>query len=355
LCCTRAYIPHRYHFVNENKTWIEAQTYCREKYTDLATVNNMEKMNMLSDTLNKETVIQAWIGLNKQQPSTWRWSFASETLYKDGDTYRNWERNQPDTWHGNEFCVHMQGSGSWNDIECNTSLPFVCFNEIGYILINEKKTWRDAQTYCRKNYIDLSSVRNQTENDIIANMIQYHSWIGLFNDSWTWSDQSNSIFRYWGSNKPSGGLNCAAVNLSDQLYWSDVNCTEILPFICHEKRLILIKQNLTWREALNYCRKNHYDLVSVRTQEMQLWVKEVAQDATTEHVWLGLRYDCNQRIWFWVFGSMICYQDWAQSNNKSNEDCSQEKRSGAVQSGGEQQWIDLPESTRLNFICSTYD
>ncbi|XP_058236236.1 lithostathine-1-alpha-like [Hemibagrus wyckioides] len=119
--------------------------------------------------------------------------------------------------------------------------------------------------------------------------------------------------------------------------------------------LILIKENLTWWEALRYCRNHHHDLVSVRTEEMQLWVKEVAQDASTEHVWLGLRHDCVQRVWFWVFGSMVCYEDWAPGNGTWNEDCSHENRSGAVQSGGEQKWIELHESDKLNFICSTYD
>ncbi|XP_053332764.1 C-type lectin-like [Clarias gariepinus] len=137
--------------------------------------------------------------------------------------------------------------------------------------------------------------------------------------------------------------------------WNDAPCSKSQNFVCYEDQQILIKQSLTWREALNYCRKNHYDLASVHTQEMQLWVKEVAQDASTKHVWLGLRYDCTQRIWFWVSGSMICYQDWAPGNGTWNKDCSQEKRSGAVQSEGKQQWIDLPESSRLNFICSTYN
>ncbi|XP_047659624.1 secretory phospholipase A2 receptor-like [Tachysurus fulvidraco] len=220
-------------------------------------------------------------------------------------------------------------------------------------------SWYDAQTYCREKYTDLVSVRNQTENDEIWSVVKVSDskgvWIGLFNDSWNWSDQSNSLFGYWSSDKPSGSLICAAVSESEQRYWTDVNCTEKLPFICHENKLILIKDNLTWKEALIYCRNHHHDLVSVRSEEMQLWVKEVTQNASTEHVWLGLRHTCALGFWYWVNGEMICYQNWAPSNRTGSEDCSHEERTGAVQSGGEQKWISLPRSQKLNFICSTYE
>ncbi|XP_060755392.1 macrophage mannose receptor 1-like [Neoarius graeffei] len=365
VCGIGADVPHRYHFVNENKTWSEAQTYCREKYTDLASINNMEEMMKLNHTLKKETPKQAWIGLQREGTGKWQWSLANQTFYRDGDTYRNWENGQPNNAGGNQFCVCMnKNSNKWNDRNCSETFLFVCYEENNtntdrYILINEKKTWHDAQTYCREKHTDLVSVRNQTENEEIRGKIQSSGnliWIGLFHNSWKWSDQSNSSFRYWSSNKPSGGLNCAAVSVSEPHDWSDVSCTEKLPFICHEKfpeNLILVKQNLTWKKALRYCRNHHHDLVSVHTEETQHWVKEVAQNASTEHVWLGLRHTCALGFWYWVTGEMICYQDWAPGNGTGFEDCSHEERTGAVQSGGEQQWISLPQSDTLNFICST--
>ncbi|XP_060755395.1 macrophage mannose receptor 1-like isoform X2 [Neoarius graeffei] len=323
----------------------------------------MEEMMKLDYTMKKETAKQAWIGLQSGGTGKWQWSLADQTFYRD--TYRNWNSGEPNSDRKNAFCAYMyKYSGRWYDVPCDEPLSFVCYEETNtstnrFILINEKKTWREAQTYCRENHTDLVSVRNQTENEEIRGMMQNSSYwdfsIGLFHDFWEWSDQSNSSFRYWRSNKPSGGLNCAAVSVSEPHYWSDVSCIEKLPFICHENRLILIKQNLTWRQALNYCRNHHYDLVSVRTEEMQFWVKEVVQDASTEQVWLGLSHDCAQRIWFWVFGTMVCYQDWAPGNGTWNEDCSHEKRSGAVQSRGQQQWIDMPQSYKLNFICSIYN
>ncbi|KAI4874923.1 hypothetical protein NFI96_009232, partial [Prochilodus magdalenae] len=51
------------HFVTESKSWTEAQSYCIECYTDLATIDNMEEMNRLINTVNSSYSGLAWIGL----------------------------------------------------------------------------------------------------------------------------------------------------------------------------------------------------------------------------------------------------------------------------------------------------
>ncbi|KAI5628015.1 hypothetical protein C0J50_10625, partial [Silurus asotus] len=242
VCGVTAFIPHRYHFVDKNKNWSEAQTYCRDKYTDLATISNMDKMKKLNITPKKETANLAWIGLKSESVGEWKWSLAEQTFYRDVDTYRNWSSGEPNNQGGNEHCANIAKNGFWFDCRCDLMLPFVCYegknSSNNYTFINKIKTWYEAQTFCREKYTDLVSVRNQTENEVIRNLIQTavnnSVWIGLFNDSWKWSDQSNSSFRYWSSDKPRDDLKCAAVNGSEQHYWSDVNCTEQLPFICHE-------------------------------------------------------------------------------------------------------------------------
>ncbi|XP_066517946.1 perlucin-like protein [Hoplias malabaricus] len=182
-------------------------------------------------------------------------------------------------------------------------------------------------------------------------------WIGLFNDSWQWSDQSISSFRYWKSGQPNnlGGFEkCAAVYMEDQGQWHDVNCEFMNPFICYQNKLVLVNLTLTWWDALRYCRENHRDLVSVHSEEVQSWVMDLAQKASTDHVWLGLRHTCRQGFWFWVSGFSICYQNWAPGNGNGGEDCGSGERSGALDSSGGQQWVSLPETQQLNFICTNY-
>ncbi len=127
-----------------------------------------------------------------------------------------------------------------------------------------------------------------------------------------------------------------------------------LCFVWFPDKLIVIRENLTWSEALRYCRQNHVDLVSVHSEEIQRRVMNVVKLASTAEVWLGLHNYCSMNMWLWVSGEIVCYQNWAPGNGTTPENCRLEKRRGAVQSGGDQRWISRPETHKLNFICSRY-
>uniref|UniRef100_A0A3B3T8S0 C-type lectin domain-containing protein n=1 Tax=Paramormyrops kingsleyae TaxID=1676925 RepID=A0A3B3T8S0_9TELE len=109
--------------------------------------------------------------------------------------------------------------------------------------------------------------------------------------------------------------------------------------------LILVNSNMTWNEALKYCRMNYLDLVSVHNDEIQYWVSRMAETASTDHVWLGLRFSCSLIFWVWVSTENVSYQNWETNTNFCGN-------TGAVQSKDPHYWVSLPMTEKLNFICS---
>uniref|UniRef100_A0A3Q3BEE2 C-type lectin domain-containing protein n=1 Tax=Kryptolebias marmoratus TaxID=37003 RepID=A0A3Q3BEE2_KRYMA len=115
--------PYQYHFADQSLTWTEAQTYCRQKHTDLVSIRNSEELNQLINMLSSAGhSSEVWIGLFKE--FDWKWS---DGFNGTGAEYRNWETNQPD------MCgvTSLQNSGQWKFSSCETKLPFVCYKPAG--------------------------------------------------------------------------------------------------------------------------------------------------------------------------------------------------------------------------------
>lgn len=100
------------------KTWDEAQSYCRDKYTDLATVRSHDDMRSLVSTSDASGVTKdTWIGLRKAGSSSWMWSVGHGlTEYANGAI-------SPDSSH---HCGAMGDDRKWHSALCETTLPFVC-------------------------------------------------------------------------------------------------------------------------------------------------------------------------------------------------------------------------------------
>ncbi|XP_051570822.1 macrophage mannose receptor 1-like [Myxocyprinus asiaticus] len=356
-----ACVSRQYYFVNQKKSCTEAQRYCRENYMDLATLDNKNDIEELMKSVNSNQVVDVWIGLMKTVNYKWKWSLGDPVFYTQLDSqYRNWELSQPNG-SSNEDCVYMNGDGKWHNNYCTNKWSFICYNDSskGYVPVLQTMVWRDAQSYCRANHTDLVGVRNQTENQQIQQIMNdcgiNKIWIGLFRDLWEWSDQSKSSFRNWKPSEPNninGNENGAVLTVSVNLGWQDWPCDSIHPFVCHEDKLVLIQMNVTWNEALRYCRENHVDLVSVHTEQIQRRIMNVVKKASTAAVWMGLHHYCAMNMWIWVRGEVVCYQNWAAGNGTGMEGCRDQRRVGAVQSRGDQRWISLTQTHKLNFICT---
>nr|XP_055035541.1 macrophage mannose receptor 1-like [Misgurnus anguillicaudatus] len=236
LCSARQYV-----FVNENKTWTEAQSYCRDKYTDLATIENEQETIQLLNTVNDFNSIDlAWIGLYDDLNS-WKWTLGDTDFFKGGDKqFRNWYHSEPAIYRVH-ICVYMF-NGIWYPTYCFNTYTFICYDgrqnaNTSYVLVNQYKNWTEAQSYCREHHTDLVSIRNESENQEIQYILQnnYDSvWIGLHRSS-SWSDQSNSTFSNWRSGQPDNAAYseyCTAVSFIDGK-WTDENCDLSLPFFCY--------------------------------------------------------------------------------------------------------------------------
>ncbi|XP_056283821.1 C-type mannose receptor 2-like [Pseudoliparis swirei] len=111
--------PDTYVFINTLMTWPEAQSYCREHHTDLASVRNMEDNARLSTVINGEFV---WIGLSRDG---WKWSDGSDS------SFRNWNPNElVGLYTKSCLSVDFSADGQWESLDCNVKSAFICYSDI---------------------------------------------------------------------------------------------------------------------------------------------------------------------------------------------------------------------------------
>uniref|UniRef100_A0A3B4GZA6 C-type lectin domain-containing protein n=1 Tax=Pundamilia nyererei TaxID=303518 RepID=A0A3B4GZA6_9CICH len=338
-----------YHFIAENKSWSEAQRYCREKYTDLAKVFDMTDMSRLRNSAQNQG--EAWIGLNNNTGGnrTWHWSLPGvEYIHNDS----SWNLNgRYGTEPGPGNCGRKRDK--LVDVSCHHPMWFICYDDNKTLyLIEEKKNWTQAQNYCRYNHTDLASGLNQVDGEEMKALFigrNMSVWMGLFRDSWRWSDGSNSSFRYWDMqlfSDEQSNKTCAMTLLNRSGKWSSDECDKEKPFFCYDDKLILIKENKTWKEALDYCRESYGGLVSITNPYQQRWVEVRAKNASSPFVWLGLRYSCTLDLWFWVNDKVVCYEKWSREGK--TEDCG---RAVGMMRGEQYEWVSQRDNETYNFVC----
>ncbi|XP_066538132.1 macrophage mannose receptor 1-like [Hoplias malabaricus] len=247
MCVTR-----QFYLVNVNKNWTEAQKYCRQNYTDLATIESQEEMDVLIALISQtSSSLYPWIGLRQKVPPgntiTWVWSDGSISSYRD------WMPGEP---NGGlvEDCVQLYAKNQWNDVSCSYPKPFVCYksdnatklqNDIPLILINQIKTWWDALTYCRENHVDLVSVHNETIQGWVNIVLNYAStanvWIGLRHtcaqNFWFWVSGFTVCYQNWAPGNGTGLEDCTGGERSGAIQsgskqWISLSQNQKLNFIC---------------------------------------------------------------------------------------------------------------------------
>ncbi|KAK7910400.1 hypothetical protein WMY93_015084 [Mugilogobius chulae] len=339
--CHEGSLSLMYHFINESKSWAEAQAFCRKYYTDLATVNHMRDLERLSTAADGQTDV--WIGLHQTSDELadrkWHWS-QPEVKYSG-----EWTPGEP-TDKGaagatRENCAVINAGGSWFDTNCERERScFVCYNESSntVVLIEEQSLWFEAQQYCRGNHTDLMSGPDQQRllEAKYPNRPDMKCWIGLSRDTWGWSDGSDSTLRNWKTDVDPNPNKCAA--LVDQGQWED-----------DDYLVILVKEKKTWMEAYDYCKQNYCNLAWFLNYEtLKKLAQEKAELADTEFVWVGLFYSCAMKTWMWVNGRYVSNDNDNWKHPGSENVCSV---AGAMERAGEHMWVKINDKEKHNFIC----
>uniref|UniRef100_A0A8C1IQH0 C-type lectin domain-containing protein n=1 Tax=Cyprinus carpio TaxID=7962 RepID=A0A8C1IQH0_CYPCA len=111
-------------FINNAKTWSDAQQFCRENYADLSTIDSHEELTRFKSDSNdqKADSTDSWIGLNKLSVDRqWVWSDGSREISMP------WKAGQPD-YPETAFCCKSSG-GELYDFDCVKQLPFFCYHK----------------------------------------------------------------------------------------------------------------------------------------------------------------------------------------------------------------------------------
>ncbi|XP_027004145.2 macrophage mannose receptor 1-like [Tachysurus fulvidraco] len=230
-------VLHKYDLIMTGVTWPVAQNYCRVTYNDLATVvSDFDWLKLKKETADKNLATNAWVGLYNDVDS-WRWSLNDLPL--KNVTYTNWYPGQPNNLIGNRACGIIGSYDEWFDIPCTGLRPFICYNANfsvaeQFIGITTPLNWSQAQAYCREHHTDLASSLNISDQNMLVRVKypQGDSWIGLYRDTWKWSDGTIASNLPWASGQPDnyyGNENCAIV-YNGLLY--DSTCTYLYSFFC---------------------------------------------------------------------------------------------------------------------------
>uniref|UniRef100_A0A8C9VYL0 C-type lectin domain-containing protein n=1 Tax=Scleropages formosus TaxID=113540 RepID=A0A8C9VYL0_SCLFO len=99
-------------YIHYNRTWMEAQRYCRENHTDLVSVRNQTENDLIHNMTRNGTWV--WIGLYRDY---WQWSDQRNS------SFRYWAPGKPDNNTGNENCTLLN-----SDMEEEHTLNNVVLN-----------------------------------------------------------------------------------------------------------------------------------------------------------------------------------------------------------------------------------
>ncbi|XP_011490835.2 C-type mannose receptor 2-like [Oryzias latipes] len=220
-------------YANESLNWTDAQSFCRDRHTDL--ISGPEQMKKLDGGKTKELIQQSeggfvFIGLFRD---AWQWSDGSSFSFRFWNLQYDDEKND-------SSCAMMNEGGRWSSENCSEEHPFICYDD-HVILIKESRTWEEALYYCRHHHHDLVTITNMDEQRWVQEKTKKASsafvWTGLRYTCtlgfWFWVSDEVVHYKNWAS--PGQVNECdmsGAMETGGEHKWFKRNDEEKFNFFC---------------------------------------------------------------------------------------------------------------------------
>ncbi|XP_046733470.1 uncharacterized protein LOC124403761 isoform X2 [Silurus meridionalis] len=121
----------RYIYIPEFKTWYDARSNCRQKYTDLASARNATENSIVG---GKDYWNWVWFGLYR---NPWKWSDQTSNV-----SILKWWAGDANDYLQNKSCGLLY-SGQADQAQCSNVMPFFCYqfpNQLQIIKIKVKSS-----------------------------------------------------------------------------------------------------------------------------------------------------------------------------------------------------------------------
>lgn len=359
------------------RTWTEAEFFCRTLGADLASFHHYEDQAFVKKILS--VMFQStegrwfWVGFTKRNPSSdgaWEWSDGTPVVTSFIE-----DMNEADS----HMCAaYSDLTNTLTPHSCDSKYEWICkvprgvelvkpywysdqhapwffFHEAEYYFASKQFPWQSVSFTCKMMGADLLSIHSSEELDFVKGHLTKDSeywWIGLSANSGhnglSWTDGSALDYENWEngqfSRKP--GQNCIQMSAQSG-QWSAGSCKDPRGYVCKRRTVSVVEvpqepyyigscpenwlyyghkclyvylpdrpeKGKSWQEAQAVCSANQGSLVSIKDEIEQAYIVMMLHGSSAG-VWIGVQGRFSSK---WSNKKPIVYSNWERINYRSPE------------------------------------